>query len=43
MTRPACTLMNKLPMFKDSVHDNLVNALSIESRLVNIPSSPKHL
>jgi aminotransferase in exopolysaccharide biosynthesis len=39
MTRPTWTLMNKLPMFKDSVQDNLVNALNIEGRLVNIPSS----
>lgn len=41
MTRPAWTLMNKLPMFKDSVQEDLVNALCIEDRLVNIPSSVK--
>ena len=41
MTRPAWTLMNKLTMFKDSIHGNLDNAQYIEDRLVNIPSSAR--
>lgn len=39
MTRPAWTLMNKLEMFKNAECSNIDNAISIESRLVNIPSS----
>jgi len=39
MTRPAWTLMNKLPMFKDSECGDLSNALYLEDRLVNLPSS----
>lgn len=39
MTRPAWTLMNKLPMFKDAICGDLSNADYIEERLVNIPSS----
>ena len=39
MTRPIWTLMNKLEMFKDALHGNLDNALFIEDRLVNLPSS----
>lgn len=39
MTRPIWALMNKLPMFQDSIHDGLKNSLLIEERLVNIPSS----
>ncbi|MCJ8166413.1 LegC family aminotransferase [Pontibacter sp. E15-1] len=39
MTRPAWTLMHKLPMFRDAQHDGLQNSLWIEDRLVNIPSS----
>jgi perosamine synthetase len=39
MTRPAWTLMNKLPMYKNGQHGNLENAQWIEDRLVNIPSS----
>lgn len=39
MTRPAWTLMNKLPMFANSQCDGLINASFIEERLVNIPSS----
>lgn len=38
MTRPAWTLMNKLPMFKNSICANIDNALEMENRLVNIPS-----
>ncbi|MBU0490174.1 MAG: LegC family aminotransferase [Bacteroidetes bacterium] len=39
MTRPAWTLMNKLPMFSGCTTGNLENAERIEERLVNIPSS----
>ena len=39
MTRPIWTLMNKLPMFKNSQSFNLKNAEWLESRVVNIPSS----
>ena len=39
MTRPVWRLMNKLEMFKNTIHDDLYNSEEIESRLVNIPSS----
>lgn len=39
MTRPIWTLMNKLEMFKSCQHDELLNALFLEERVVNIPSS----
>jgi perosamine synthetase len=39
MTRPIWTLMNKLPMFKDSQCSDLSNAEWLQSRVVNIPSS----
>ncbi len=39
MTRPAWTLMTKLPMFSDCPRMNLDCAESLEKRLVNIPSS----
>ncbi|HRO42943.1 MAG TPA: LegC family aminotransferase [Flavipsychrobacter sp.] len=39
MTRPAWTLMNKLPMYSHCQHANLSNAKWLEERLVNIPSS----
>tara|TARA_E500000178_G_scaffold354439_1_gene423401 strand:+ start:214 stop:1374 length:1161 start_codon:yes stop_codon:yes gene_type:complete len=39
MTRPIWTLMNKLPMFKNSQCDDLKNSKWLEERLVNIPSS----
>lgn len=39
MTRPAWTLMNKLPMYKNCLHTNLDNAQWLEDRIVNIPSS----
>jgi aminotransferase in exopolysaccharide biosynthesis len=41
MTRPVWTLMNKLKMFSHCISANLDNAIEIESRLVNLPSSPK--
>jgi perosamine synthetase len=40
MTRPVWELMNRLPMFKLSQTDALINANFIADRLVNIPSSP---
>ena len=39
MARPIWTLMNKLPMFKNSHNDGLVNARWFEEHAVNIPSS----
>lgn len=39
MTRPSWTLMNKLEMFKEAECANIDNALMLEARLVNIPSS----
>jgi perosamine synthetase len=39
MTRPAWTLMHKLPMFADCPRMDLALAENLESRLINIPSS----
>ncbi len=39
MTRPIWKLMNNLTMFKDSISTNLDNAIYLEQRVVNIPSS----
>ncbi|SDB81138.1 LegC family aminotransferase [Williamwhitmania taraxaci] len=39
MSRPAWTLMNKLPMFEGSQTDYLKNAVLIAERLINLPSS----
>ncbi|WP_330205285.1 DegT/DnrJ/EryC1/StrS family aminotransferase [Cyanobacterium sp. DS4] len=39
MTRPVWTLMNKLPMFKNSPKMDLTQAEKIVSCLINIPSS----
>jgi len=39
MTRPIWRLVNKLDMFKACQSDNLKNALFLEERIVNIPSS----
>ncbi len=39
MSRPAWTLMHKLPMFTDCQHDTLEVSQWVEDRLVNIPSS----
>ncbi len=41
MTRPVWTLMNKLEMFKHCICENIDNAIDIENRLVNLPSSAK--
>jgi aminotransferase in exopolysaccharide biosynthesis len=40
MTRPAWTLMHKLPMYKNALRDTLKTSLWLESCLINIPSSP---
>jgi perosamine synthetase len=39
MTRPAWTLMHKLPMYKDCPRMDLSLAETLERRLINIPSS----
>ncbi len=39
MTRPIWRLMTKLDMFKECQHTDLHNALFLEDRIVNIPSS----
>ncbi|RDV16119.1 LegC family aminotransferase [Pontibacter diazotrophicus] len=39
MTRPAWTLMHKLPMFENCQHHNIEVSQWVEDRLVNIPSS----
>lgn len=39
MTRPAWSLINKLEMFRHCICENIDNAIDIESRLVNLPSS----
>ena len=43
MTRPIWQLMHRLPMFKNAMAGNLSNSEIIETRLVNIPSSPVNL
>jgi perosamine synthetase len=39
-TRPAWTLMHKLPMYQDNPRDDLAVAEEIAERLVNLPSGP---
>ncbi len=39
MTRPIWQLMFRLPMYKDCQRDHQTNALFLEERIVNIPSS----
>jgi perosamine synthetase len=39
MTRPVWALMTKLKMFENAICANVDNAIELESRLVNIPSS----
>ena len=39
MTRPIWQLMFRLPMYKDCQKDEQVNAIFLEDRIVNIPSS----
>tara|TARA_R110001592_G_scaffold246740_1_gene508705 strand:- start:18218 stop:19366 length:1149 start_codon:yes stop_codon:yes gene_type:complete len=43
MTRPIWQLMFKLPMYKDCQKDEQVNALFLEERIVNIPSSVRSI
>ncbi len=40
MTRPAWTLLHRLPMYADCPRDDLSAAVELEDRLVNIPSGP---
>jgi perosamine synthetase len=40
MSRPAWTLMNKLPMFNNAQSDGISNSKWLEDRIVNLPSSP---
>ena len=40
MTRPVWKLMHKLPMFASSLRGDLTQSELLESRLVNLPSSP---
>jgi perosamine synthetase len=39
-TRPAWTLMHRLPMYRDCPRDDLPMAEAIAARLINIPSGP---
>ena len=41
MTRPAWTLMHRLPMYENCPRMDLRVAESLEARLINLPSSPK--
>ena len=41
MTRPIWQLMFRLPMYKSCQRDNQLNAIFLEERIVNIPSSVK--
>jgi aminotransferase in exopolysaccharide biosynthesis len=43
MARPIWKLMHRLPMFTNCLRDDLKNSEYIESRLVNLPSSPSAL
>lgn len=40
MTRPIWTLLNKLPMYADSMRDDLAVSRKLEKLIVNLPSSP---
>ena len=42
-TRPIWTLLFKLPMFENCFRDDQKNALFLEDRVVNIPSSAKKI
>ncbi|PRY13290.1 aminotransferase in exopolysaccharide biosynthesis [Pontibacter ummariensis] len=39
MSRPAWTLMHKLPMFRNCQHDDVTESELVADRLVNVPSS----
>lgn len=43
MARPIWKLMHRLPMFEHAMRDELTHSEYIESRLVNLPSSPIEL
>ena len=43
MTRPIWKLMHRLPMFKSAYRGTLINSEFIESRVVNLPSSPVNI
>lgn len=43
MTRPIWELMNRLPMFENCEHDGLENTIWLADRVVNIPSSVRHI
>lgn len=43
MTRPIWELMNRLPMFEQCEHDGLENTIWFADRVVNIPSSVRHV
>jgi dTDP-4-amino-4,6-dideoxygalactose transaminase len=40
MTRPVWTPLHKLPMFKDSLRDDLLKTEKFAKLLINLPSSP---
>lgn len=40
MTRPIWQLMNRLPMFENSIRGDLTQSESIEATLINLPSTP---
>jgi perosamine synthetase len=40
MTRPSWSLAHRFPMFKDCPRMNVSDSLSLEKRIINIPSSP---
>lgn len=42
-SRPAWALLNKLPMYETCLHTNIKNALWLEDRIVNIPSSVRNI
>ena len=43
MLRPPWTLMNKLDIYKDCLHDNLENTVLLSKTLINLPSSLREI
>ena len=43
LLRPAWRLMHRLPMYKNSPRADLSNALDLQPRLINLPSTPRLL
>ena len=43
MTRPIWQLMHRLPMYKNCLKDEQKNALFLEDRIINIPSSVRNI